>query len=245
MLKKFLIGIALLIGSAATFATTIDVKDGETKPARISLKDPTRLKVDGDQITDVFGRDVKSAENQAGALMLTADKGKGEIYIQPAEGTPIGKASSLFIVTNNATYTLLVVTTDTPGDTLVLRDMSKRNTASYGNMPYRSPTHLREIKKLLKGMAARETPSDLKVVTTGNIVVPLWQEVRFVLEKRFDTGDRWTGDEYLLTNISANRMVLDEREFYNDASIATIAIEKPELQPGQSTEVFIVRDSAQ
>jgi len=76
-------------------------------------------------------------------------------------------------------------------------------------------------------------------------VVPLWQEVRFVLEKRFDTGDRWTGDEYLLTNISTNRMVLDEREFYNDASIATIAIEKPELQPGQSTEVFIVRDSAQ
>ena len=61
----------LVLSLAATAMQSFDVRDGVTVQAKISIKDTSRIKVDGQLITDVFG-DVRS--NGVGRLMVTADE---------------------------------------------------------------------------------------------------------------------------------------------------------------------------
>jgi conjugal transfer pilus assembly protein TraK len=49
---------------------------------------------------------------------------KGEIYVRPVGG--LGKPVNLFISTQHATYTLLLRRSDTPADTIVIRDKTPR-----------------------------------------------------------------------------------------------------------------------
>jgi conjugal transfer pilus assembly protein TraK len=74
----------------------------------------------------------------------------------------------------------------------------------------------------------------------ANEIVPLWTEALFVLTRVIDGPLK--GEKYLLTNTSANAMVIDERELYRRQVIA-ISITKPQLSPGETTEVFVISEN--
>ncbi|MDE2078751.1 MAG: type-F conjugative transfer system secretin TraK, partial [Burkholderiales bacterium] len=114
----------------------VEARDGVSVEAMVSIKEPTRIRIDGAPITDVFGNIYSSnctsaaasapltsslangtplpgtnsqnspAINPTGELVLECDKDKGEVYIRP-----VGKSSkpiNLFVSTSQATYTLLL-----------------------------------------------------------------------------------------------------------------------------------------
>jgi conjugal transfer pilus assembly protein TraK len=106
--------LTLLVGSAgsAYALQEKDVTDGARVEAIVSLKDPTRIRVDGAQITVVFGNIYSSncgataaptlqsgapaapppsAVNPAGEVLLECDADKGEIYVRPVS-SPTGVA---------------------------------------------------------------------------------------------------------------------------------------------------------
>ena len=47
------------------------------------------------------------------------------------------------------------------------------------------------------------------------------------------------GEKYQLTNVSKQRMVIDERELYRRGVLA-VMVETLELEPGESTQVMVV-----
>ena len=128
----------LLISVTPAFALqTIEARDGVSVEASIALKEATRIKVDGANITEVFGnihssncggvaavnRDAGpslAAINPAGEIFLECDKDKGEIYVKPVAAG--AKPVNLFISTSNSTYTLILKRVDMPADTIVLKD---------------------------------------------------------------------------------------------------------------------------
>jgi hypothetical protein len=73
-------------------------------------------------------------------------------------------------------------------------------------------------------------------------VVSLWQEAN-VVETSIWKGMGIKGKVWMLTNVSGQEMTLDEREFYFD-QVAAVAIVKPVLQPGESTKVLMVMETA-
>lgn len=132
----------------------VQARDGVSVEALVSIKEPTRIRIDGAPITDVFGNiyssNCASAStatpltsslatgtplptpsnqnspliNPTGELVLECDKDKGEVYIRP-----VGKSTkpiNLFVSNSQATYTLLLHRSDTPADTIVIRDPSAR-----------------------------------------------------------------------------------------------------------------------
>src|ERR1700676_809348 len=74
---------ALLISATPTLALqTIDARDGVSVEASIALKEATRIKVDGANITEVFGNIYSS--NCGGVATVTRDTGESLAAIHPA-----------------------------------------------------------------------------------------------------------------------------------------------------------------
>lgn len=275
---SLLLAMATAVGMATapnpvSALQVVEARDGVSVEAMVSIKEPTRIRIDGAPITDVFGNIYSSncanvaaaapltsslangaplpnnsqnspAINPTGELVLECDKDKGEVYIRP-----VGKSSkpiNLFVSSTQATYTLLLHRSDTPADTIVIRDPSARLLKPDNTNPSPSGTsanHIRAMKALLVAMASDRVPPDVRVEEV-NRLVPLWLEARLSLIRRYE-GRGLVGEKYLLQNISPTLMVLAEQEFDREgAQVMGVAIENHNLQPGETTNVFVIRQEA-
>jgi conjugal transfer pilus assembly protein TraK len=255
-----------LAGSPSHALQLVDARDGTSVEAVIALKEPTRIRIENAPITDVFGNIYSSncslpaaaavpaapaatpAVNPAGEIMLECDRDKGEIYVRPVGNST--KPVNLFIASAHATYTLLLRRSDTPSDTIVIRDKTTRLAGRDLAAPRQGPlgasaNHIRAMKALLVAMATERVAPDRAaadiLVTEINRPIPLWSEATFTLMRTVE-GRGLIGEKYLLTNISNQTMVLAEQEFDRaDGGVIGIAIENLNLRPGESTSVYVIR----
>lgn len=254
----------LLLATALNSPTTqalqlVEARDGVTAEATISIKEATRIKIDGAPITDVIGNIFSSncgaggeataapntpQTNPSGEVVLECDRDKGEIYVRPVNGH--GKPVNLFISSAAATYTLMLRRADTPADTIVIRDKTPRQAGAGADRlgekgpAGRSSNHIRALKAMLVAMSSDRVPTDIRVEEV-NRPVQLWAEASFSLMRVFE-GRGIIGEKYMLTNISDEPMVLAEQEFDREnANVTAIAIERHTLAPGDSTSVYILR----
>lgn len=248
----------LALAEAPAFALQIvEARDGVTVEATLSAKEPTRIRIDGAPITDVFGNIRSSgckasaaaggappiaappAVNLAGEIALECDHEKGEIYVRPVGNST--KPVNLFVSSAHATYTLLLRRAETPADTIVIRDPSVRpaaETSVLANPPGRPPNYVRSLKAMLAAMASEHVPPDIRVEDASR-PVQLWAEVRFTLQRVFE-GRGLVGESYRLTNVSEQPIALAEPEFDRDGVVA-VSIETHNLRPGDSTNVHVIR----
>ena len=258
----------LAVLAAATFAglsasahalQLVEARDGVTVDAVISIKEPTRIRIENAKITDVFGNIYSSncglpaaapagtpppstpAVNPSGEIALECDRDKGEIYVRPM-GTST-KPINLFVSSATATYTLLLRRSDTPSDTIVIRDKAPRvpnaSSARSGALGP-SANHIRTMKGLLVAMASDRVSADVRV-EEANRPIQLWTEARFSLMRTYE-GHGLIGEKYLLTNVSNEVMVLAEQEFDRaEGAVVGVAIENLNLRPGESTSVYVIR----
>jgi conjugal transfer pilus assembly protein TraK len=245
----------------------VEASDGVTATAVLSMKEPTRIRIDGAPITNVFGNihssncgsapgarasapsaaepaSAGAAVNPAGEVVIECDADKGEIFVRPV-GDAV-KPVNLFVSSQHATYTLLLRRADTPADTIVIRDRSLRpaRTDTGAGLPTaRAPQHVRALKSMLVAMASDRVPSDVRVEEV-NRALQLWQEVRFALVRQFE-GRGLVGELYVLTNVSGADLVVAEQEFDRDHdAVLAVAIEHHNLRPGESTTVYVIRQGS-
>ena len=257
--------VACLSGSPAHAMQMIESQDGVAVEAILSIKEPTRIRIEGAPITDVFGNIHSSncggavataatagagittpAVNPGGEIVLECDRDKGEIYVRPVGES--GKPVNLFISSAQATYTLVLRRSDTPADTIVIRDKTPRQVqpAAAGAQGPLGPSanHVRSMKAMLVAMAGDRVPADIRVDEV-NRPMQLWAEARFSLMRRYE-GRGLLGEKYLLQNVSPAMMVLAEQEFDRPDSktggqVVGVAVENHNLRPGESTNVFVIR----
>ena len=241
----------------------------------LSIKEPTRIRIDGAPITNVFGNIYSSncgpaittqpggvsngqvspvpqgntaQVNPAGEIVLECDTDKGEIYVRPVGKLVgnIGKPVNLFVSSQHATYTLLLRRSDTPADTIVIRDKAPRQArAEQGNAnpSARQAQHVRSLKAMLVAMTSDRVPIDIRVEEVSR-PVQLWVEASFSLTRLYE-GRGLIGERYLLTNVSNQNMVLAEQEFDRETgSVLGVAIENHNLRPGESTAIYVIRQGA-
>lgn len=268
--RRMLAVTAMSFGLQAHALQVVEASDGVAVEAVVSLKEPTRVRIDGAAITDVFGN-IHSSHcsaatlpatpatpgmvnptatasppiNPSGDVVVECDRDKGEIYLRPAGDS--SKPINLFVSSANATYTLLLRRADIPADTIVIRDKTPRairpGMAGSGSSGP-APNHVRVMKGLLVAMASDRVPQDVKVEEISR-EVQLWSEAKFSLRRTYE-GRGYVGEKYLLQNISASPMVLAEQEFDrpgnpSQGEVSGVAIERHNLLPGQSTNVYVIR----
>jgi conjugal transfer pilus assembly protein TraK len=252
-----------LVSASARCLQLVEARDGVGVEAVLSVKEATRIRIDGAPITDVFGNIHSSncappaggnavvpapAVNPDGEIVIECDRDKGEIYVRPV-GTS-SKPVNLFIGSARATYTLILRRSDTPADTIVIRDPSARvqrpadPKTPGGSAPHgRVANHIRDIKALLTAMASERVPADMRVEELQRPLV-LWQQTSFLLLRVFE-GRGLIGEKYRLTNVSDRLLVLAEQEFdREDGNVVGVSIESHQLQPGESTTVYVIRSGS-
>jgi len=250
---------AALASLSAHALQIVEARDGVTVEAVIAIKEPTRIRIENASITDVFGNLYSSncglpaaagtpspatpTVNPAGEIALECDRDKGEIYVRPVGDST--KPVNLFVSSANATYTLLLRRSDTPSDTIVIRDRTAR-LAGLDLSPARqgplgaSANHIRAMKALLVAMTSDRVAPDVRVEEIDR-PIRLWSEAKFSLMRTYE-GRGLVGEKYLLTNISDQTMVLAEQEFdREEGGVVGVAIENLNLRPGESTSVYVIR----
>jgi conjugal transfer pilus assembly protein TraK len=257
--------VLLLVSATPSHALQlVEASDGVSVEAVLSIKEPTRIRVDGSSITNVFGNIYSTncgsaitnaapaqpgaapmpptgSINPAGEIVLECDVDKGEIYVRPVGGP--GKPVNLFVSTQHATYTLLLRRSDTPADTIVIRDKTVRLSRvepGGASAATRTSQHVRSLKGMLVAMSSERAPADIRVEEV-NRPIQLWQEAKFALVRQYE-GRGLIGERYLLTNVSSQDMVLAEQEFDRErGNVLAISIENHNLRPGESTTVYVIR----
>lgn len=246
----------------------IDASDGVSVEAILSIREPTRIRIDGAPIVDVFGNIHSSGcaalpmlpaappggsaaqpapeANPAGEIVVECDRARGEIYVRPlsSEGKPV----NLFVSSADATYTLVLRQADTPADTIVIRDRgAHERRAAHMRAPdcarNGTASHVRGLKAMLVAMATDRVPSDIATRDVHQERM-LWREVKFQFERMYQ-GRGLRGERYLLQNVSGKPLVLAEPEFDREGNdggaVAAISIERHKLSPGERTRVYIIR----
>jgi conjugal transfer pilus assembly protein TraK len=214
----------------------LDARDGVSVAARLSQKEPTRIKVEGTAIGEVFGDVWQDKTNPNGEVIVETDTAKGELYVRPVSTTAT-KPINLFVSTARATYTLVLQPVDMPADTIVLRDRTPRLARSAIDQR-KAPDHERALTALLIAMAS-DTPSSETRVEDTAIEVRLWQDTRFTLLRRYETPGL-IGERYLLTNLGEKVLALESR-WFNREGVLGVAVEQAMLEPNTSTNVFVLR----
>jgi conjugal transfer pilus assembly protein TraK len=223
-----ILSIALLAASFSVNAAQVLVgKPDDTLTASVSRSEPTLIRIDGHRVRRIFGAE--------GEFAITADKEAGTAFIKPSTDKP---TISLFVSDENGrTWKLLLAVNDGPSDSITIKGRSTGNVAQPQG---KDVPRIQRIKRVLLALQS-ESPSDSDMdVRATNEIVPLWSEVMFVQTKVVDGPLK--GEKYQLTNTSAKPMVIDERELYRRQVVA-IAVGKPQLAPGELTEVFVISEN--
>ena len=254
---------AVILAAPAHALQLVEASDGVSVEAILSIREPTRIRIENAPITDVFGNILSSncspsptlpgspgatapgagrpAINPGGEIVLECDRDKGEVYIRPVGDS--AKPVNLFVSSADATYTLLLRRADTPADTIVIRDKTPnafRTTGATQAAAGPSPNPIRAMKALLVAMASDRVPADVQVEEVHR-AIQLWTEVRFSLVRQYE-GRGLIGEKFLLHNVGTEPMVVAEQEFDRDGGeVAGIAIEHHNLRPGESTSVYVIR----
>ena len=252
----------LALVPAAQALQTIDARDGVAVEAILSIKEPTRIRIEGAPIVDVVGNvqagncAPSGSGTPVGAaiagpaaaanaeVLLECDRDKGEIYLRPLGAST--KPVNLFIASAHATYTLVLRRADTPADTIVIRDRTPRpaSVTGSGTAAGTSASHIRSLKAMLVVMAQDRPAADIRVDEVNSPLL-LWTEARFTFLRRYQ-GRGLIGEKYLLQNVSSTEMVLAEPEFDRPDSatsgqVVGIAVESQSLRPLETTHVFVIR----
>ena len=235
------------VAQDAIAAQTLDIREGDTAVVRISVLDQTRLRADRGRLLDVIGDVYDAQRNPGGRIVVLKDEPEGEYYVKPVPAEAPGpvRPIKLDIKTDRGTVALLMQPADIVGETLTLRVAGgQRPAAQEVATRTRGPAHLRAIKALTLAMASPALSGEVptRAMAGGGEVIALWQEARFVLLSRHEAPGL-VGETYELTNVSRERMVIDERELYRPGVLA-VAVMRLVLAPGETTRVWVVTQEA-
>lgn len=266
--RTALIGVCRAIAFAVMWtaakagaAQFVDVRDGDSAIVKLPVKDQTRIKVQGGVIVKVYGDVWDNEKNPGGRIAVLTDEAAGEIYVQPVSQGGAMRPIKLDIKTDLGTFALLMQPLDMPGDTIIMvpkgkarqRGMEQAKTGqdspSANAEVIRSDasekkagSFVRSIKGWMLAMAMGEAPRDVEVREVRKEIA-LWKEVRFQLDDQW-MGREWVGERYTLVNKAAERLVLDEREFYRKGVLA-VTVSKHSVDPGSATAVWVLRQRDQ
>ena len=229
MRKRWMTVALLALSTGASALQEIEVADGRTVTAKVSARELTRVGMaDGRRIVRVWGLEER--------MTVEPDKEGGQVFIRPTQ-VPAPRPFSFFVRDDaGATYTVVAVPVDMPADAIVLKAKRKPEAQPGTAHPF-----VVEVKSLIRAMALEREP-DGYTLAVMNRAVPLWNEARLVLQRRYE-GEQRTAEVYRLTNTSGAEMRIDERELGVLAEdIEAVALERHELQAGESTSVYLVRE---
>ena len=226
---RIVAGVVLAFAAIQALALQIvEPVEGQNSFLKISAKELTRVAVENGKLRSVIVSD--------GELALEKDEERGQIFIRPLI---LSKPINARVITSSGrTYSLVMQAVDMPQEDIIIRDAGLRLQEKGAGTQSRVSSYEKGLKALMTAMALEEPPTNIEVKQVEQ-EFGLWQGTRFVLTSVY-TDRNLIGEKYRLLNTGAERIRIAEQELYRRGVLA-VAIENMTLDPGQSTNIYIVR----
>ncbi len=233
MPNKFLIFsltaiIFLAISNLSNAAQVRQMDDSDEQSAEISKQDINRIKLSGDRI--------KSTKFDLAELKVSQDDSLGEIYIQllrPQQTKPI----NIFITSEQSfTYKLILYPKAIPAEQIIIKNDSVVSNSDSEISKTTKNSYQQQIIALLKAMRNKTKLESYQIINSKKSI-----DLGDIEMKRLSTykGQNFIGESFVLTNDSNKIINLEEKMFFK-SGVRAIKIEKPNLLPDETTEIFIV-----
>ena len=221
---------------SASALQTVEPVEGHNSFVKISAKETTRIAIEGGKIRSLIATD--------GEITAEKDDDRGQIFIRPVV---LNKPINVRIIAGSgATYNLVMQAVDIPQEDIVIKEpfsarMDRAERAGVGtNRRVAAGGVPKAVRSLVASMALEEAPSSVDV-RPSNQEFALWENTRFVMTAVYNEREL-IGEKYVLTNIGKTSIRLVEQELYRKGVVG-VAIENMQLDPGQSTNIYVVRSN--
>lgn len=236
---KFILLPFLCLLSVLTFAAQHVTKANEdTVTVNVSSTEQNALIVQDRKIVSVI-------PSIADALEYEKDVAQGVLYfkVQPWYSN---RTISAFVNDDaGVRYKIVMRPTATLGaEEIILippQQGGSRDGSSKGSQSF-----IQQIKELVYAMGDDADAPQNELAIEGisrsfvNQEIPLWKEASMRYVAKYE-GDGAYGEHYVVTNKTSANLILLEQEFYRKKVVA-VSIENLNLLPGQSTNVFVIRE---
>lgn len=236
------LGCLLLLLSANSFAIQeFQVSNNAEIDAVISDYDVNRISISGARITQV--------KFKSKLVKVDTDEQNGQIFVypigmnQPSLTTVqvgnlktqkvVGSLVSIFVMDDQGrSFNLRLRLHAVPSETVLIkplaRTMDKSGSTDFTN----------QIVTFIEDMYLNQEHPDGYKVVEENTTIKLWKEVDFELYKTY-SNDMFTGSVFYIRNKTNKQITLAESLFWKVNTVA-VAIEKPVLDPGEITRIFVM-----
>lgn len=235
-MKTKFIAMACAFAAAPTFALQIvEPVEGQNAFVKISAKENTRLYIEGGKIRTLLATD--------GELTVEKDDERGQLFIRPIV---LDKPVNVRIISaSGSTYNLVMQAVDIPQEDIGIRESvavraDRAQAAGSSGKKATGNSIDRAVRSLVAAMALEEPPAHVDVRPTKQ-VFELWENTHFMMTAVYNERE-FVGEKFVLTNTGKTPMRLAEQELYRKGVIA-VAIENMQLEPGQSTNIYVVRSN--
>lgn len=236
--KFAVLPLALLISGLSYGAQHVTKAHEDTVTVNVSSTEQNALIVQDRKITSVI-------PSIADALEYEKDVAQGVLYfkVQPWYAN---RTISAFVNDDaGVRYKIVMRPTATLGaEEIILIPPAKTNSRDGSSKG--SQSFVQQIKELVYVMGDdSDDPQDELAIDgiSRHFVkqqIPLWKEASMVYMAKYE-GDELYGEHYVVTNKTPSNLILLEQEFYRKKVVA-VSIENLNLLPGQSTNVYVVRE---
>lgn len=214
--------------SSAFAAQEKTVEDGDEFTAEVSAIDLNRIKVTGDRI-----RNIKGTPGEIIEPIIDAKTGDAFLKLPFPGHKPI----NIFIITEkDFTYKGTLFPKSIPAEQIVLRNDRASISSSAEVVKSSRNSYENQIIKLMRAMRDKKSIDGYQVKSQSKYVDLGDLSMR---RSSIYKGQNFVGEIFLLKN-STNKVISLEEKFFYKNGVRAVKIEKTEILPDESTEIFIV-----
>ena len=234
MSRRLLLISLLLLSSTAQSVQKINADPEEAVQVVASMTDANVISMNGGSIESVWGTEDK--------VTLEANVDTGQAIFRPTTQEPF----TLFVQSDSgSTYTLSVVPRkNIIGQVILLNEFHGNNDSTVTNRTSAIVSYKSDVKSLLKQIELSQGIKKLNGFKIKSIQkeIPLWAETKILHAFSWSQGSMII-DKILVTNVSSESLVLDEREFqFLYKNTRAIALRKHQLEPAETTVLYTFRN---
>ncbi len=205
----------------------IDPVEGHNSFIKISAKELTRIAVENGKLSSLIVSD--------GELIVEKDADRGQIFIRPLI---LNKPINVRLITSSGrTYSMVMQAVDIPQEDIIVREATQKGEKAAGSES-KATSHVAAMKALITTMANPE-PAASADIKKMNQEITLWEGTKFFLTATYQSRNM-VGEKYRLHNTSKDTLRIAEQELFRKGVMA-VAIENLIIDPGQSTNVYVIR----
>lgn len=220
----------VFLGTNAYSLQTIEANQNESYVARISVREVTRIAFEHGRIRSFVAND--------GEMQIEKNTETGQLFVRPMQ--TMNRATSIFLTDEQGrTYTLLLVPSDIPSDTILIKDQSISVKKTIKKEP-KSSSLEQEIRSMVIALMKSSPLNTYEPVLEEGASLMMPEGLSGRVKNSYADGSI-SGIQLEIKNATKKNLLLQEKDFY-DLGILAIVLGSKVLSSGQVTSLIVIRE---